>query len=182
MSKEPQVTCRNCKAKIDKSTAYSVTKGSYFCDEECYEIHENKNKSKFKSSDGTSRLDYTDYIQSIYVDRYGYDKSQLGSSFWAMITKQTASIMQDYNAKYSTIKYVLWYMIEIKEMNLLGGDYDGTILNLVGYYIDEAKQYWNSCQEIKKMVKEFEFDDKVITIKKSGNVGNRVREIDLSEL
>lgn len=182
MTKEPQVTCRNCKSKIDKSTAYSVTKGSYFCDEECYEISENKNKSKFKSNDGSSRLDYTNYIQSLYVDKYGYDKSQLGSSFWAMITKQTASLMQEYNIKYSTIKYVLWYMTEIKEMNLLSGDYDGTILNLVGYYIDEAKQYYMQCEEIKKSVAKFNFDDNVIVIKKSKNSGNRFREIDMESL
>ena len=181
MAKEPQVTCKNCKAKIDKSTAYSVTKGSYFCNEECYEIHENKNKKKFTENNSSSLLEYKNYIQELYI-KSGYNKSQLGSSFWAMLMKQTTSLMQEYNIKYSTIKYVLWYMIEIKDMNLLGGDYDGTILNFVGYYSDEAKQYCNSCQEIKKMVKEFEFDDNVIIIKKSKNSENRVREIDLSEL
>ena len=183
MAKEQQVTCRYCKKKIDKSTAYSVTKGSYYCDEECYEISESKNKAKFKSSDGSSRLKYTDYIQSIYVDKYGYDKSQLGSSFWAMISKQTNSLMQEYGVKYSGIEYTLWYMIEVKEMQLLGEEYDGTVLNLVGYYIDEAKQYWKKCDNIKQLVKDFDFDDNIIVVKK-GNIdrGKRWKEIRLDEL
>ena len=41
MAKTPQVTCRHCKKKIDKDTAYSVRSGWYFCDEDCYNAYNN---------------------------------------------------------------------------------------------------------------------------------------------
>jgi hypothetical protein len=181
MAKEPQVKCRQCGKMIDRSSAYKIGKSSYYCDEECHQAMEDKNKKIFKPIKESPRRTYTDFIQSLYIS-HGIDKRELGSSFWAVISKQTDALIENYGTKYSSIQYTLWYMIEILGKNLISDEYDGTILNLVGYYLDDAKKYYFQCQEIKKMVKEFEFDDNVIVIKKSGNVGNRYREIDISKL
>lgn len=175
-----EVTCKHCKNKIDRDTSYKVGKASYYCNEECYNKAEQSKKEKHKSTDG-SQLSYKNYIQSLYLSN-GYSKSQLGSSFWQLIMKQTGNILKEHNTKYSALEYTLRYMVEVKGMNLFSDEYDGTILNLVGYHIDEAKQYYFDCQSIKQAVKEFNFDDNVIVVKKSKSSGNRLKEININEL
>lgn len=179
------VKCRHCKKSIDKTTAYSPSPKIYYCSEECFNEQKNKFKPDKSKNDGTPnpRRVLTDFIQSIYL-KQGFDNSDIP---WTLITSVLKNIMDtytDYEEKpysYGGIKYCLWYMKEVEEINLFG-EMSNTILALVPFNYDKSKKYFYQCQEIKKMVKEFEFDDKIITIKKSGNIGNRVREIDIDSL
>jgi hypothetical protein len=158
------VKCRYCGKEIEKSTAYKVGSRSYYCNKECYELSETKNKKKYKPEKGTERRSCTDYIQYLYKNA-SFDDNYMNQSFWAMIGAQLSNIVNQYNTKYSAIKYTLWYMVEIKGMNLFDDNFNGSILNLVGFYLDEAKQYWIETENIKKEIKNFDFTDDVVVHK-----------------
>ncbi|MDD2496189.1 MAG: hypothetical protein PHE29_13485, partial [Tissierellia bacterium] len=74
-------------------------------------------------------------------------------------------------------KFTLQYMNEIAGVNLFDGG-QGSVLNLVPFYIDEAKDYYFELQEIKEAIKRFEFSDEVVVVKKSGN-GDKSKMIDM---
>ena len=99
----------------------------------------------------------------------------MNQSFWAMIGAQLSNIVNEYKTKYSAIKYTLWYMVEIKGMNLFDDNFNGSILNLVGFYLDEAQQYWQQTDNIKKAIKDFDFNDNEIVISK--HIGNNSKKI-----
>lgn len=171
MAKPIKVKCRYCKKEIIKSDAYSETKGMYYCDKSCFEQAQDKKKveKNFKSTDGSERLILTDFIQSIYLNE-GYNKSNIP---WVVIGSQISNLLEKNPSwKYSTIKYILWYMIEIKGMNLFDG-YNGTVLNLVEFYYQESKDYYMECEEIKREIEIFEFDDEVKIVKKNSENDKR---------
>ena len=163
-----KVKCRYCKKEIDKETAYSEKEGFYYCNETCHINHEQDKRSPKKAKkdpkplEGSDMRKLTDYIQELLVERKGIGKERIN---WEMIIKQAKNIMasQEDNCTYATIHYVLWYMVEIAKVNVF--DYkEGSILNLVPYYIREAKQYYFEMQEVKKSAMEFEeMETKIIT-------------------
>lgn len=111
-----------------------------------------------------------DYIQLLYLQQ-GYDKQQIP---FKVITAQIKQIMsEDKSLNYAQIRYILWYMVDILEMNLFDESFNGTILNLVPYYINEAREFCIKCKEIKKLANEFDFDDSVRVVK----VGNRSKKV-----
>ena len=137
----------------------------YYCNEEHYNNSlEEKSKSKAKSKsnydDEYSKL--TSYIKQLYVDN-GHSVTNIN---WAMITAQIKNIKNSLETTYVWIRYTLWYMVEIKEVNLFD-DYGGSILNLVKFYYVEAKDYWQKTKEIKELSDEFDFEDNVVVMKKS---------------
>lgn len=168
------VKCKYCGKFIDKSIAYSPKPRMYYCNQECYEMAETKNKKKYKPEQGSIRRNCTDYIQSLYYNA-GYNDNYMNQSFWAMIGAQLSNIVNEYKTKYSAIKYTLWYMVEIKGMNLFDDNFNGSILNLVGFYLDEAQQYWQQTDNIKKAIKDFDFNDNEIVISK--HIGNNSKKI-----
>ena len=194
--------CKYCKKEIkDKSSAYLYQKTEsspklYFCDESEFNMYmaeedrvKIEKKKRYKPTktkvDGTPnpRRLLTDEIQRLYLEQ-GFDNSDIP---WTLITSAMKNIMdnnKDYQGKeysYGGIKYCLWYMKEIEEVNMFD-EMSNTILGLVPFYYDKSKKYWFQCDEIKKMVEEFEFDDKVIVVKKNTNKVNKWKEIPLDSL
>lgn len=158
------VKCRFCKTEIDRDTAYKVGKNSYYCDNYCYsrymEDRDNK-KKKYKPKDNTDRRKLTDYIQNLYIEE-GYEKSEIN---WVLLMSQVKNFIEEYGYKYSGIKYCLWYMKEIENINLFNNDFNGSVLNLIPYYYEKSKQYWKETNDIKKEIKNFDFNNKIIKIK-----------------
>lgn len=112
-----------------------------------------------------------EYIQSLYLQQ-GYAKQQIP---FKVITAQIKQIMtEDKTLSYAQLLYIIKYMVEILEMNLFDESFNGTILNLVPYYINEAREFCLKCKEIRKMASEFDFTDSVKIVK----VGNREKKID----
>lgn len=110
------------------------------------------------------------YIQSLYIQQ-GYDKQQIP---FKVITAQIKQIMtEDKTLTYAQVSYIIKYMVETLEMNLFDDSFNGTILNLVPYYINDAREFCLKCKEIKKLASEFDFSDNVRVVK----VGNRSKKV-----
>ncbi len=179
------VKCKQCGKEIDKSQAVQISEKAYCCCTECAELHKDKKNTKknYKSAKGSVREICTDYIQSLYVGQ-GYDKKSIN---WTIIGSQLANLLKENSTwNYTTIKYTLWYMKEIKEMNLFDTS-QGSILNLVPFYAGEAKEYWLHTREIEKELEDFDFSKETKVIVKKGysnkpKVLNWVKPVDISEL
>ncbi len=175
------VKCRCCKKQINKDSAYKVGKATYYCNEECYNkimAKRNKAKAKYEPIDPSDRRVYTDYIVKIYTDN-GYDKSEIP---WQLIGAQTKNILQEHETwSYSTLQYILYYMYEIIQLNLFSEESNGSILSLLPFYSIEAEKYFNQTQEIEESIKNFDFNDNEIVIKKSC-CDRKKKYIDLGEL
>ena len=127
-------------------------------------------KPKLSDEDKKSYKSLLDYIQSLYLSQ-GYSKPQIP---FKVITAQIKQIMtEDKTLNYAQLLYVLKYMIDILEMNLFDESFNGTILNLVPYYINEAREFCIKCKDIRQLASEFDFEDKVRVVK----VGNRDKKI-----
>ena len=112
-----------------------------------------------------------DYIQSLYLQQ-GYDKQKIP---FKVITAQIKQIMsEDKTLNYAQIKYIIWYMVEILQMNLFDDSFNGTILNLVPYYINEAREFCIKCKDIRQLAKDFDFSNNVKIVK----VGNRSKKVE----
>lgn len=175
------VKCRNCGKQIERDDAYKVGKFSYYCNENCYSeimIKRNKNKTKYEPTDPSERRNFTDYIQSIYINN-GYDKSEIN---WTVLMAQTKSILQEHPKwSYTTLQYILQYMYEIVQLNLFAEESNGSILSLLPFYGLEAEKYFNQTKEIEESIKNFDFKDNEIVIKKSC-CNRKKKYIDLGEL
>lgn len=153
------VKCRFCKKEIDKSTAYSVELGRYYCNEEHKQLQENKIKYKApktdKNGEPNDRRLLTDYIQKIFVDE-GWDKHDIN---WTLITAQIKNIQKE-NPKLNCnwIRYCLWYLIEIKHQNLFNDEFNGSILNLVPFTYIEALNYYKETKRIKEELENYTED------------------------
>jgi len=183
MPKEAQITCRFCKKKIDKSTAFKVGERTYYCDQECYDKQKKKSTHKpqkvTKSGKPNDRRRLTDYIMKLFLEN-GYEKSQIK---WELQTAQLKNIMNEHKDwTNSQIQYVLKYMYEILGLDLFRNESNGSVLSLVPFYFNEASEFCIKSREIKKEVENFNFDDETVIIEKR-NINNRSsKEIDISEL
>ena len=131
-------------------------------------------KPKLSDEDKKSYKSLLDYIQSLYLSQ-GYTKQQIP---WKVITAQIKQIMtQDKTLNYNQLLYVIKFMVDILEMNLFDDSFNGTILNLVPYYINEAREFCIKCKDIRKMASEFDFEEKVRVVK----VGNREKKVEEME-
>jgi len=127
-------------------------------------------KPKLSDKDKESYKSLLDYIQSLYLSQ-GYSKPQIP---FKVITAQIKQIMtEDKTLNYAQLSYVLKYMVEILEMNLFDDSFNGTILNLVPYYINEAKEFCIKCKDIRQLASDFDFTPNIRTVK----VGNRDKKI-----
>ena len=131
-----------------------------------------------KEKEDYTRL--TDYIQLLYVNQ-SYDKKDIN---WAILTAQIKNMMSDDKSlTYAQLKYILWYMVEILELNLFNEEFNGSILNLVPYYIQEAKEFCLKCKDIRESVKGFDFTDEIRIVRVSGNRDKKISNlIDISKL
>ena len=127
-------------------------------------------KPKLSDKDKESYKSLLEYIQSLYLLQ-GYSKQQIP---FKIITAQIKQIMtDDKTLNYSQLRYIIWYMVEILQMNLFDDSFNGTILNLVPYYINEAREFCIKCKDIKQLASEFDFSNNV-KIVKVGNRGNKI--------
>ena len=131
-------------------------------------------KPKLSDKDKESYKSLLNYIQSLYLSQR-YTKQQIP---FKVITAQIKQIMtEDKTLTYAQVSYIIKYMVEILEMNLFDESFNGTILNLVPYYINEAREFCIKCKDIRKMASEFDFEEKVKVVK----VGNRSKKIEEME-
>lgn len=131
-------------------------------------------KPKLSDKDKEDYTKTTNYIQSLYIQQ-GIDKKAIP---WGIITAQIKQILtEDKTLNYAQLLYVLNYMVDILGMNLFSEEYNGSILNLVPYYINEAREFCIKCKDIRKMANEFDFDDKIKVVK----IGNRDKKIEQME-
>ena len=169
--------CKQCRQLIPNKSIYieqdvnrkdgSIEhKKIYFCCDEC--------KVEYTKPKPIVENPYTklnDYIQSLYLSQ-GYTKQQVP---WKVITAQIKQIMsEDKTLNYAQLLYVIKYMVEILQMNLFDKSFNGTILNLVPYYINESREFCIKCKDIKKLASEFDFSNNVKIVK----AGNREKKIE----
>ena len=76
----------------------------------------------------------TNYIKKLY-ERENQEPN------WILILSQIKNIKKKYNITGTKIRYVLMYMIDIRQKNLFIDLEQGSILNLVPYYIEETDEY-----------------------------------------
>lgn len=163
------VKCKYCSKEIERETAYSVKKGQYYCCENHYlsalEKKQNKSNHSYKSAEGTERRNYSDTIQKLYVDMYGWNKKKIN---WQIIFSQTNKLLKaNPNWTYDTILYIIWYMQEILGLNLICKESNWSPLSLVDYYALEAELYFNECQKVTESANNY--TDDIITITKTKN-------------
>ena len=131
-------------------------------------------KPKLSDKDKESYKSLLNYIQSLYLSQ-GYTKQQIP---FKVITAQIKQIMtEDKTLNYAQLLYVIKFMIDILEMNLFDDSFNGTILNLVPYYINEAREFCIKCKDIRKLASEFDFEEKIRVVK----VGNREKKVEEME-
>ena len=97
----------------------------------------------------------TDYLQEIYLQTVGYEPP------WALFMTQIKDIKKHYDINYDVILLVLKYMIQIEGIDITDKD----TLGLVPYYVDKANQYIERYKEIRKTIKDFQYDEQIVTIK-----------------
>lgn len=159
--------CKYCGKEVDKEIAYSPKRGQYYCSENHYlsalEKKQNNTKHSYKSVEGSDRRAYSDFIQDLYVNKYGWNKKKLN---WQIIFSQTNNLLKaNPNWTYETIEYIIWYMQEILGKNLICKESNWSPLSLVDYYALDAELYFNECQAVTKSANNY--SDDTITISKS---------------
>ena len=168
--------CRQCKKPADTSIYIeqdvhkkdgTIGKNKlFFCCQSHLELYK---KTVIKRQEELKSL--KDYINNLYISNYY-------KSNFELLSTQIENYMDTHeDARYSGIEYTLKYMVGTLEMNLFQDGYNGTILNLVPYYYNEARDFCIKCAEIKKLASEFDFDDKVRVVK----VGNREKKVEEME-
>lgn len=175
-----KVKCRYCSKDIDKETAYSVKKGQYYCDENHYlsslEKKKNTTKHSYKSAEGTDRRAFTDAIQDLYVNRYGWNKKSIK---WQILMNQTSNLLKaNPTWTYETILYIIWYMQEILELNLICAESHWSPLSLVDFYALEAEMYYNECEKVSKSAENYSDDTIVIVKSKDKKIKYKPMEFD----
>lgn len=160
--------CRHCGKEIESDVAYKPNQSSkmYYCDEDCYIASQAKNKEKFKPTYGSEKRDLTDYIQLIYINS-GFDKRTIN---WGMISKQIQNLLSNNpNWTYCTIQYILWYMNEVANMNLISEESHYNPLTLVEFYANEAENYYAEMSELDEYLSSFNFETETVKIKRNQN-------------
>jgi hypothetical protein len=97
----------------------------------------------------------TDYLQEVYLQTVGYEPP------WALFMTQIKDIKKNYDINYDVTLLVLKYMIQIEGIDITDKD----TLGLVPYYVDRANQYIERYKEIRKTIKDFQYDEQIVTIK-----------------
>ena len=98
----------------------------------------------------------TDYLQEVYLQTVGYEPP------WALFMTQIKDIKKHYDINYDVILLVLKYMIQIEGIDITDKD----TLGLVPYYVDKTNQYIDKYKSVRQSIKNFQYDENVVTIKK----------------
>lgn len=105
------------------------------------------------------RLQLTDRIKELYEQR-GEEPN------YRMIMSQVKNMREEYGYNYGSILYTLNYMID-KGVNIFRDDMNGSIMNLVPFYYDEAKRYCEELQRFKHQLQDFDFTQNERTVQSS---------------
>lgn len=127
-----------------------------------------------KSQDGFKYKELTDYIQSLYVD-VGYQKRSIP---WALISSQIKNIKAEYGVNYSAIRYTLWYMKNIEEVDLFS-DKTNSVVSLVPFYYKDAHKFYLDKKEIQNAFLNFDFSKKIRTVI-SSNDDDSIRKLNIT--
>lgn len=120
-------TCKTCGLKLTKDEKYTYSNKTY-C-EKCY-------NSKIKD-----RQDYDNLLNVILA----YFNIEVPNG---LILKQIKDYKENYNYTYAGINYCLWYITQIKNINL---DIKYGIA-MVKYEYDKAKEYFEQQQRIQDSI------------------------------
>ena len=137
MAKADIVTCRNCKKKIDKTTAYSEKKGQYFCDADCFNEYNAPKEACYvcKKVDKTSHMTHylghwfckdclSTWLNSEEGQRDGfldyvwnlYDPSVRTTPRYMTIRKQAEYYHKEYGLKYKGLSpCVRWLRLALPD-------------------------------------------------------------------
>ena len=170
MAKPVMYKCLFCGKEVGSEVAIKFNNIRYVCSEDCKTKESNKLKYKPQpiKSDGTvnDRRILSDYIQYLYREQ-SYKDHQIN---WVLIMSVLKNMMDEHkDYTYKSIRYVLWYMKKIKQMDLFSAE-SNTVLALVPFNYNEAKQFALECNKIRDSVSKFEMNDEVIVIKKKEKV------------
>lgn len=116
-----------------------------------------KSVAKLNDDDKVLYRKLTDYLQEVYLNTVGYEPP------WALFMTQIKDIKNHYDINYDKILEVLKYMNQIEGIDITDKD----TLGLVPYYVDKTNRYVEKYKTIRKIVKEFEPNEKTIIIKPS---------------
>ena len=112
----------------------------------------------------------TDYIKKLYDE-----ENQKPN--WALIAGQIQDIKNKYNITDTKIRYVLMYMVEIRQMNLFTDLEQGSVLNLVPYYIEETNEHLKFVKLMEYInelyVKENQNPNRVLIVSQIKNIKKR---------
>ena len=99
-------------------------------------------RAKLKAKE---RVRLTDYIRDLYVaNGYEYRK------YFPMMMKQLKNYKTEYDIDDKWAYFTLKYMVEVADMNLFQAEYyNGSILNLLPYYTETAREYYQLAHDIK---------------------------------
>lgn len=172
MAKTDIVTCRNCKKKIDKTTAYSEKKGQYFCDADCFNEYNAPKEACYvcKKVDKTSHMthylghsfckdclstwlnseegqrdSFLDYVWNLY------DPSVRTTPRYMTIRKQAEYYHKEYGLKYKGMLLAVKYHVETLE-KMWHNEYGlGQVLPKTYF---ELKELWEQQAKLKQTVTE----------------------------
>ena len=104
----------------------------------------------------SDRRKLTDWIQDYYI-AHGWENSEIN---WKMILSQLKNMeTKDSKMKDSGVLYTLWYMSEIRNVCMLDDCENGSILNLVPFYYNQAQAYFLNDRKIKNLFDNFVFEN-----------------------
>ena len=172
MAKADIVTCRNCKKKIDKTTAYSEKKGQYFCDADCFNEYNAPKEACYvcKKVDKTSHMTHylghwfckdclSTWLNSEEGQRDGfldyvwnlYDPSVRTTPRYMTIRKQAEYYHKEYGLKYKGMLLAVKYHVETLE-RMWHNEYGlGQVLPKTYF---ELKELWEQQAKLKQTVTE----------------------------
>lgn len=176
MAKTNIVTCRNCKKKIDKTTAYSKKKGQYFCDANCFNEYNTPKVECYvcKKTDKTSHM--THYLghwfckdclstwlnseegqRDLFLDYVWnlYDPSVRTTSRYMTIRKQAEYYHKEHGLKYKGMLFAVKYHVETLE-RMWHNEYGlGQVLPKTYF---ELKELWEQQAKLKQTVTKVDMD------------------------
>lgn len=133
------ITCRVCKAKVDKDVAICLKPKIYVCCDGCKKQYLSKENNKAnKPKDSQDRQEFIAYLKSICSQELNY---KIVGSMLKKIMKDNPSFT------YNGMQYTLWYIHDILNINVTG-------VGIIQYYYDEAKRYYDNKQKMKQAIKQ----------------------------
>lgn len=179
------VTCKYCSKEIPISTAWKEkpTSRTYFCNENCFLLlNEDKKNTKAhstKSGIGSDRRILTDYVQLLFI-RAGFDKHNID---WSTLMRSCNNILKEHlEWDFITILYVLRYMVEIEQIDLITPESYYNPFALVEFYAKKAENYWTDMNRLECSLEGVDFKDDVKVIKLSHKKRRFGKEISFEDL